>query len=80
MIETAEANDIPYQLEVLTAGGTDAAGMQLTGSGAAAGCISIPCLHVHTPSEIVDLGDVENSINLLVNMLSNAAPASLNHH
>ncbi len=77
MIETAEANDIPYQLEVLTAGGTDAAGMQLAGSGSAAGCLSIPCRHVHTPSEIVDLADVENGVKLLVAMLSNDAPEDL---
>jgi len=77
MVETAEANDIPYQLEVLTAGSTDAAGMQLAGSGSAAGCISIPCRHVHTPSEIVDLDDVENAVKLLVAMLSSETPEVL---
>ncbi|MEM7034700.1 MAG: M42 family metallopeptidase, partial [Chloroflexota bacterium] len=47
MIDTAEANDIAYQLEVLTAGGTDARAMQLAKAGSAAGCVSIPCRHVH---------------------------------
>jgi endoglucanase len=77
MIDTAEANGIPYQLEVLIFGGTDARSMQLARSGSAAGCVSIPCRHVHTPSEIVDLDDVENSVKLLVAMLANPVPDTL---
>lgn len=79
MIETAKSNDIPYQLEVLTAGGTDARAMQLARSGSAAGCVSIPCRHVHAPAEIVDLDDVENSVKLLVALLSNPTPETLNY-
>lgn len=77
MIDTAEANDIPYQLEVLTLGGTDAAAMQLARAGSAAGCVSIPCRHVHTPSEIVDMADVDHAVQLLVAMLSNDTPDAL---
>jgi putative aminopeptidase FrvX len=33
------------------------------------GCISIPVRYVHSPSEMVDLGDVENCIRLLVALL-----------
>lgn len=77
MIETAEANEIPYQLEILLFGGTDAGAMQLARSGVAVGCISIPCRHAHSPSEIIDLADVESIINLLVAMLSKVAPKTL---
>ncbi len=62
---------IPYQIEVLTGGSTDARAMQLSGVGAAAGCISIPCRYVHSPSEVVDMVDVQASIDLLVEILSN---------
>jgi endoglucanase len=79
MIDTAEANQIPYQLEVLTLGGTDARAMQLARSGSAAGCVSIPCRHTHSPSEIIDLDDVENSIKLLTAMLAHPVPAALSH-
>jgi endoglucanase len=69
LIETAEAQGIPYQLEVLDRGTTDAAAIQLAHSGVPAGCISIACRHFHTPSEMVDMEDVENTIGLLVAML-----------
>jgi endoglucanase len=69
LIETAKAQGIPYQLEVLDRGTTDAAAIQLAHSGVPAGCISIACRHFHTPSEMVDMEDVENTIGLLVAML-----------
>jgi len=79
MIETAEAHNIPYQLEVLILGGTDAAAMQVARGGSAAGCVSIPCRHTHTPSEIIDLDDAENAVQLLVAMLSNQTPDALHY-
>ncbi len=66
LIETAEARDIPYQLEVLIGGTTDAAAIQLVRSGVPAGCVSIACRYSHTQSEMVDLEDVENAVRLLV--------------
>jgi endoglucanase len=69
LIDTAEANDIPYQLEVLAWGSTDAAAIQLSRGGVAAGCVSIACRYVHTPSEMVDIDDVENAVKLLLAVL-----------
>ncbi len=69
MVERAKAADIPYQLEVLERGTTDAAAMQLTRAGVPAGCLSIPCRYVHSPSEMVDEGDVENGVRLLLEVL-----------
>jgi putative aminopeptidase FrvX len=69
LIDTAEANDIPYQLEVLAWGSTDAAAIQLSRGGVAAGCVSIACRYVHTPSEMVDVDDVENAVKLLLAVL-----------
>jgi endoglucanase len=66
----AEEEEIPFQFEVLDGGSTDARSMQIAGAGCAAGCISIPCRYVHTPSETVDAADVENSVKLLVALLS----------
>ncbi|MFP3895900.1 MAG: M42 family metallopeptidase [Anaerolineales bacterium] len=70
MIQTAEETDIAYQLEVLERGSTDARAMQLSRTGVAAGCLSIPSRYVHTPSEMVDYGDVQGSVDLLSAMLS----------
>lgn len=71
MRQRAEEAGILYQLEVLERGSTDARSMQLAGPGSAAGCISIPCRYVHSPSEVVDAGDVAGCIELLVALLSN---------
>jgi len=69
MIQAAEKNKIPYQREVLLMGGTDARAIQLTRAGVPAGCISIPVRYVHSPSEMVDFADVENTIKLLTAIL-----------
>ena len=70
MIQTAQANGIPYQLEVLPRGTTDATAIQLARGGVAAGCISIACRYIHTPSEMVDIDDVTNAVKLLLAILS----------
>lgn len=70
MRRRAEEAGIAYQLEVLEGGSTDARPIQLAGSGSAAGCISIPCRYIHSPSETVDAGDVEGCVRLLVAVLS----------
>ena len=71
MVAGAEAGGIPYQLELLTLGTTDAAGMQTARAGVPSGAISIPCRFVHTTSETVDIRDVEACVGLLVQLLGN---------
>jgi len=44
-------------------------------AGVPAGCLSIPTRYVHSPSEMVDTTDVENSVRLLVALLT--APVDL---
>jgi endoglucanase len=72
MVRTAEAHDIPYQLEVLAGGTTDARAIQTTQAGIPAGCLSIVTRYVHSPSETVSYDDVLNGVRLLVAMLSAA--------
>lgn len=72
MADTAEQAGIPYQLEILEGGSTDARAMQLTRAGVAAGCLSIPCRYIHTPSEMVDYDDVQNAVRLLTALLQSA--------
>jgi endoglucanase len=69
LVETAENAGLPYQLEILERGWTDAQSIQLTRAGVPAGCISIPARYIHTPSEMVDLADVSNAVRLLVEFL-----------
>jgi endoglucanase len=64
--KTATKNNIPFQTEILTAGGTDTAGVQRMGrKGAIAGAISIPTRHLHQVIEMANKEDVESSIQLL---------------
>lgn len=75
MVRGAEKHKLPYQLEILAGGTTDARAMQITRAGVPAGCLSIPCRYVHSPSEMVDYDDVQNAVKLLVELVNN--PVSL---
>jgi endoglucanase len=76
LIERAEAAGIPYQLEVLTHGSTDARMIQIARAGVPTGAISIPARYIHTQSETIDLGDVQAVLDLLVAVLTQ--PVELN--
>lgn len=65
LIAAAEADGIPYQLEVLQGGTTDAYAMQVARGGVPATALSFPSRHIHTPSQIVDRRDVEATVRLL---------------
>ena len=69
MVRTAGEAGLPYQLEVLEGGTTDARAMQVSRAGVPAGCLSIPCRYIHSPSEMVDYNDVQNAVKLLVELL-----------
>jgi len=70
--ETAEKHGIPYQLEVAEGGTTDASAINLTKSGIPAGVVSIPARYIHSPVEVVDMGDVENAVKLIARATENA--------
>ena len=76
MIDTCEANNIPYQIEVLRGGATDAAAMQYAKAGVPCGVISIATRYVHQPSEMSHLGDFAAAVKL-VEKLANADYSSL---
>lgn len=61
----AEDNKIPYQLEILEYGGTDAGAIHLSRGGVPTGAISIPTRYIHSPSEYASLSDLEYCVKLL---------------
>jgi endoglucanase len=69
MIKRAAESKMSYQLEILRAGSTDAAAIQLARAGVPSGCVSIPCRYVHSQSEMVDATDVQQCVNLLLAIL-----------
>ncbi|MGQ9608176.1 MAG: M42 family metallopeptidase [bacterium] len=69
LIDTAKDSGIPYQMEILLGGATDASSIERTRSGVPSGVISVPTRHLHTPSEMVDVNDVEGCVRLLTAVL-----------
>lgn len=66
MKEVADRNKIKWQPEILTAGGTDTAGIQrMTPGGSIAGAVSIPTRHLHQVIEMAHKDDIQGSIDLL---------------
>jgi tetrahedral aminopeptidase len=66
MKKTADKHKIKWQPEILTAGGTDTAGIQrMTEGGSIAGAISIPTRHLHQVIEMANKEDIKGSIELL---------------
>ncbi len=68
----AEDNKIPYTNEIMTAGGTDAGAIALTGAGVKAGGISVPVRYIHSPSEMASVKDIKACIDLLVGACKNS--------
>ena len=67
LIRAAKALKIPYQLEGdPRPTGTDARSIQIGRAGVATGLVGVPLRYMHTPSEVVDLEDVERCVQLLV--------------
>jgi len=71
MKQTADSHKIKWQPEILTAGGTDTAGMQrMAKYGTIAGAISIPTRNIHQVIEMCNKEDIRLSIDLLKACLS----------
>ena len=74
--DLAEAHGIPYQIELLPRGGTDAGPMQRSRAGTAAVTISVPTRYVHTVNEMADQEDIAAAIHLLARFLEDAGSRS----
>ena len=75
LIACAEKENIPYQIEAdPRPTGTDGRAIQIGRKGVATAVVSIPLRYMHTPSEVVDLKDVENCVRLLVSFARTLLP------
>jgi endoglucanase len=75
LVESAEADGIPYTLEV--AGGqtnTDADYTHISRGGVPTAVVSVPLRYMHSPSELAQLSDVENAIRLTTGFLQRLEP------
>ncbi|MCD4770601.1 MAG: hypothetical protein K8R35_10600, partial [Bacteroidales bacterium] len=63
--ETAKKNKIAYQLDVSDGGTTDATAISLTRAGIPSGVISVATRYLHSPVEVLSLGDMESCADLI---------------
>jgi endoglucanase len=64
LVEIAKEEGIPYQLEVLSGGTTDATIIALNKEGVPSGVVSIPTRYIHSPVEVLNLNDCVNAVKL----------------
>lgn len=73
--KTARAHEIKLQTEVLPANsGTDAWVIQVSRTGVPTALLSIPIRNMHTPSEIVDVRDIERTGRLMAVFITEIGP------
>ncbi len=65
LIKVAEEEKIPYQLEILLGGTTDATAIAFRREGIPAGGVAIPTRYIHSGVETLDLEDLINTAKLL---------------
>ncbi len=70
--DVAEKHGIPYQLEILSRGGTDAGGIQRSRGGVPSFTLSIPTRYIHSVNETACVSDIEACITLLARYLEEA--------
>ncbi|GAA4843091.1 M42 family peptidase [Algivirga pacifica] len=67
---SASLVDLPFQTEILPAGGTDTAGIQrMAKNGAIAGALSVPMRYLHQTTEMAHEEDVKGMVTTLVKAL-----------
>lgn len=65
LIKLAKEQNIPYQLEVFPGIGTDGGAVNYANKGIPTGVLSVPSRYAHSPVELVDLGDLIATKDLL---------------
>jgi putative aminopeptidase FrvX len=66
LVETAEAAGIEHSISASgRSTSTDADAIQISRSGIPTGLVSVPLRYMHSPVELVDLGDVEATVELI---------------
>jgi len=80
LLRAARKLKIPHQFDAdPRPTGTDARAMQMGRGGVATGLVSIPLRYMHTPSEVVDLQDVERCVQLFVEFAKGLTPGDYAH-
>lgn len=73
----ADRRQIAWQHEILPRGGTDSGAIQRAHSGVPVATLSIPTRYIHSPVEMVNMADVEATVELLTAFIEEGVAANL---
>ncbi|MFW9822326.1 MAG: M42 family metallopeptidase [Candidatus Thorarchaeota archaeon] len=77
IFENAKLENIPYQIKKPRYGATDAGKIQTSRRGVPSSVISVPCRYIHSPTSLLKLEDIYNTIRLVDVSLRNPANIKL---
>ena len=73
LIENAKFEKVSFQIKKPMYGLTDAGKIQLTREGVPSSVVSVPCRYIHSPTSLLKLDDIINTVRLLEAFLKNPA-------
>lgn len=73
--ELAVEQNIPYQMDVMSGGGTDGGPIHKSRAGVLTGGVSIPCRNTHCPQEVIYWEDVEAAARLMAAFAGKKLPS-----
>ena len=73
LIKNAELDKIPYQIKKPMYGGTDAGKIHISREGVPSSVVSVPCRYIHSPTSLLKLDDILNTIRLIDAFIRNSA-------
>ena len=73
LINTAKANKIKYQIDVIEGGMTDGAMIYMNREGVPTGVLSIPTRYIHSPTGVFNIDDVNSAVELTVKAVQRLA-------
>lgn len=69
VLETAEAESIPYKITTLTQGGTDAGAVHKSREGCPSIVLGAATRHIHSHVGIIDLADIDHCVDLVIALI-----------
>mgnify|MGYP001945671732 CR=1 FL=1 len=76
ILDTAEANNIPYQY-FISQGGTDAGRVHVSNDGVPSAVIGIPSRYIHTSASIIHVDDYAAAKELLLKLVEQTDQATV---
>jgi endoglucanase len=71
IINNADISGIPYQIKKPLYGGTDAGKIHISREGVPSSVVSVPCRYIHSPTSLLKLEDIYNTVRLIHAFIKN---------